>query len=178
VSYQYRRIFKNQFTGAATLKELVQTMFVGELLGAGEAIWIVSPWVSNIILIDNRSGNFDSINPEWGRREIRLVEVLATIMGKGTKVVLVTRNLDTNQAFIAALREQVTTLAIKEMLDIVIRDGLHTKGILLTRSMLLGSMNLTYSGLEMHDEYIEFCINPEDLARTRLEFGPYLGSQS
>jgi len=35
-------------------------------------------------------------------------------------------------------------------------------------------MNLTYNGLEINDESIEFCIDAEDIARTRLELAFYL----
>ena len=77
-------IFKNQQTGSATIRELLQSMFIGEMLETGDRIWIVSPWVSNIVLIDNRSGNFDSLSPEWGRREVRLADVLIGFMARGT----------------------------------------------------------------------------------------------
>jgi len=81
----YRRIFKTQTTGVTTIQELLQTMFVAEVLQPGDEIWIVSPWISNVVLIDNRSGSFDALNPEWGRREIRLADVLVTLMNHGTR---------------------------------------------------------------------------------------------
>lgn len=169
-----RRIFKSQLTGISTLRELLQTMFIGELLSSGDIIWIVSPWISNISLIDNRSGNFDSLNPEWGRREIRLSEVLVALMARGTQVVVVTRPLDTNEPFVSALQDQAKQQCLETHLSVLERQTLHTKGILLSRSLLLGSMNLTFGGLEIHDEFIELCIDPEDIARTRLEFAAYL----
>lgn len=82
MTVHYRRIFKSHQTGVATIRELLQTMFVGEMLLVGKKIWIVSPWVSNVVLIDNRSGNFDTLNPEWSRREIRLVDVLVALMAR------------------------------------------------------------------------------------------------
>ena len=174
MTYLYRRIFKSQTTGVITTRELLQTMFVGEMLHTLGTLWIVSPWVSNIVLIDNRSGNFDSLNPEWGRREIGLAEVLAALMVRGSRVVLVTRAIETNNNFINAIREQAERHALEDQLAVILREGLHSKGILLSRSLLLGSMNLTYSGLEINDEFVEFCIDPEEIARTRLEFAPYL----
>ncbi len=174
MTYLYRRIFKSQTTGVATTRELLQTMFVGEMLHTQGTLWIVSPWVSNVVLIDNRSGNFDSLNPEWGRREIRLAEVLAALMVRGSQIVLVTRAIETNNSFLNAVREQSERHVLGDQLTIVLREALHSKGILLSKSLLLGSMNLTYSGLEINDEFIEFCIDPEEIARTRLEFAPYL----
>jgi hypothetical protein len=39
----------------------------------------------------------------------------------------------------------------------------------------MGSMNLTYYGIEMNDEWIQFSIDSEDIAKTRLEFATYTG---
>ncbi|MFH0957351.1 MAG: phospholipase D-like domain-containing protein DpdK [Pseudomonadota bacterium] len=171
----YRRIFKNQQTGVATIRELLQSMFVGEMLRAGERIWIVSPWISNVVLIDNRSGNFDTLNPEWSRREIRLVDVVIALMARGSHIVIVTRHLDTtNTGFLDKLRDETERYGLENQLTTNTKSLLHTKGILLSKSLLMGSMNLTYYGLEMNDEWIQFSIDPDDIASTRLEFGKYL----
>jgi len=170
----YRRIFKNQQTGVAIICELLQTMFVGEMLRAGGTIWIVSPWISNVVLIDNRSGNYDTLNPEWSRREIRLLDVLVALMSRGSRVVIVTRDIDTNSAFLNGLRDVVESHALESQVVVKTDDYLHTKGILLSKSLLMGSMNLTYNGLIMNDEWIQFSIDPDDVANTRLEFNKYL----
>lgn len=170
----YRRIFKNQQTSSSTIHELLQSMFVGEMLGVGQRVWVVSPWISNIVLIDNRAGNFDALSPEWGRREIRLADILVGLMTRGTEVVLVTRDLDTNAPFLNTLRQSAEMHAVETQLTIKLDPLLHTKGILLSRSLLMGSMNLTYYGLEMNDEWIQFSIDPDDIATTRLEFAKYL----
>jgi phosphatidylserine/phosphatidylglycerophosphate/cardiolipin synthase-like enzyme len=153
---------------------LLQSMFVGEMLGSGYRIWIVSPWVSNVVLIDNRSGNFDSLSPEWGRREIRLADVLIGLMARGVEIVLVTRDLETNLPFLNRLHEAAVMHAVDDQLIVRLDPLLHTKGILLSHSLLIGSMNLTYNGLEMNDEWIQFSIDPDDIATTRLEFAKYV----
>jgi phosphatidylserine/phosphatidylglycerophosphate/cardiolipin synthase-like enzyme len=173
VTVHYRRIFKSQHTGVATIRELLQTMFVGEMLLVGEKIWIVSPWVSNVVLIDNRAGNFDTLNPEWSRREIRLVDVLVALMARGCHVVIVTRDLETNRGFINQLSDISERNALESHVTIKTHNPLHTKGILLSKCLLMGSMNLTYNGLEMNDEWIQFSIDSEDIAKTRLEFSTY-----
>jgi len=177
MSYLFRRIFKTQTTGTVTIKELLQTMFVAELLISKGDVWIVSPWISNVVLVDNRSGNFDSLNPEWGRREVRLSDVLATLMGRSTNVTIVTRNDERNVPFITKLCEVAQQHGLEDRASITIRDQLHTKGILLSNSLLMGSMNLTYYGMEINDEWVEFCIDQEEIARTKLEFGLYMKEQ-
>lgn len=168
-----RRIFKTQNTGVTTIQELLQTMFVAEVLSPGPEIWIVSPWISNVVLIDNRSGNFDAINPEWGRREVRLADVLVTLMGNGTKVNIVTRNEASNDSFRTRITELASEHCLDEFLLVHIHNPLHTKGILLTQCLLMGSMNLTYNGMVINDEWVEFSIDMHDLSRTRLEFVRY-----
>ncbi len=175
MTIEYRRLFKSQQTGVETIRELLQTMFVGEMLLIGEEIWIVTPWVSNVVLIDNRSGNFDSLNPEWSRREIRLADVLVALMARGSRVVIVTRELETNMGFIKAFTELAERNSLENQKTIKMHESLHTKGILLSKSLLMGSMNLTYNGIEMNDEWIQFSIDSEDIAKTRLEFKTYLG---
>lgn len=173
MSYLYRRIFKSQLTGSAVIRELLQSMFLGELLRAGKTAWIVSPWVSNVVLLDNRSGNFDALNPDWGRREVRLSDALLALLTRGRHVVLVTRNVDSNVKFLNDFCELADQHMVLEQVEVVIRDNLHTKGILFSNNLLLGSMNLTFTGLEINDEWIQFSTDSEDLARTRLEFESY-----
>jgi phosphatidylserine/phosphatidylglycerophosphate/cardiolipin synthase-like enzyme len=169
----FRRIFKTQTTGATTIQELLQSMFVSEVLQPSEEIWIVSPWISNVVLIDNRTGNFDALNPEWGRREIRLAEVLATLMARGTMVQIVTRGEASNDAFRTRIGELAHEHGLDEQVSVLIHNQLHTKGILLGGCLLMGSMNLTYNGMVINDEWVEFSIDPQELARTRLEFRHY-----
>lgn len=173
MSILYRRIFKTQATGVAAIQELLQTMFVAEVMHSGDQIWIVSPWISNVVMIDNRSGNFDALNPEWGRREIRLVDVLVTLMNHGTKVHIATRGEVSNDAFRTRIADSARECSVEDQLEVHIHDQLHTKGILLTRCLLMGSMNLTYNGMVINDEWVEFSLDPHDLGRTRLEFARY-----
>jgi len=173
MSYVYRRIFKSHLTGSAIIRELLQSMFVGEFLRVGNTAWIVSPWVSNVVLLDNRSGNFDALNPEWGRREIRLSDALLSLLTRGRRVVVVTRDVRSNVRFLNDFRELADQHMVLEQVEVIVRDNLHTKGILFSESLLLGSMNLTFMGLEINDEWIQFSTDPEDVARTRLEFESY-----
>lgn len=172
---EYRRIFKSQQTGIETIRELLQSMFVGEMLIVGEKVWIVSPWISNVVLVDNRSGSFNALNPEWSGKEVRLNDVLIALMLRGCDIVIVTRDdQESNIPFINKVKETCEVAGVLDKLTIVIRNKLHTKGILLSKSLLLGSMNITYYGIEMNEETIQFSISPEEISRTRLEFNKYL----
>ena len=92
--YTSRRIFKTAITSQNVVREVLQLMFVSEFLARGEEVWLVSPWISNIVLLDNQAGGFDAVNPEWRRREIRLVDVAIQILSAGERVTVVSRPED------------------------------------------------------------------------------------
>lgn len=152
-------------------------MFLGELLApGGQRAWLVSPWISNIVLFDNRAGGFGMINPEWGNREIRLIEVMADLMARGTALGIATSLDSHNDPLIDALTLAAGEGGLADKLCIVRRQHLHIKGVLLKRGLLTGSMNLTYNGLELNDEMVVYDTTPKTLAEARINFESYVGA--
>lgn len=168
-----RRIFKSAITSRKVIQELITLMMVGELVCPGEDVWLVSPWITDVPLLDNKAGSFDAVNPEWGHREIRLTDVAVQLMAGGTAVRIITRPDDHNQAFLRRLQEAADSAAVGNMLTTTIRDRLHTKGILTSRGLLSGSMNLTYSGLDLNEELITYDTDEQVLSGARLAFANY-----
>ncbi|HMQ92228.1 MAG TPA: phospholipase D-like domain-containing protein DpdK [Amaricoccus sp.] len=165
MTFETRRIFKSAVTSQNLIRELLQLMLLGGLLApGGERAWLVSPWISNIVLFDNRAGGFGAVNPEWGSREIRLIEVAKDLMARGTPLGIATSFDKHNDPLIAALRDAVDEEGLAEQLTIVRRQHLHTKGVLLQRGLLTGSMNLTHNGLELNDEMVVYDTSPKTLA--------------
>ena len=155
-------------------------LFANELLTPSEEVWLVSPWIGDIPILDNRMGGFDALNPEWKGREIRLTEVILQLMSIGTHVSIVTigaTDVPTNSYFIdrmsaladeAALSKKITITEIpKPRFDTI---GLHYKGILTNRGFLAGSMNITNKGIKANDEMIEYDINKERIAQAKIHF--------
>jgi phosphatidylserine/phosphatidylglycerophosphate/cardiolipin synthase-like enzyme len=177
MSFETRRIFKSAATSQNLIRELLQMMFLGELLApGGERAWLVSPWISNVVLFDNRPGGFSSINPEWGSREIRLVEILTDVMARGTMLGIATSMDDHNDPLIAALATAADEAGLADRLCVVRRQHLHIKGVLFKRGLLTGSMNLTYNGLELNDEMVVYDTTPKTLAEARINFESYVGT--
>lgn len=175
MSLRTRRIFKSAVTSHNLIRELLQTMFLGEILApGGERAWLVSPWISDVILFDNRAGGFNAINPDWAGREVRLAEVATDLMARGTPLGIATSFDPHNAAFLDGLRERARSAGLAEALTVVQRQHLHTKGILLKRGLLTGSMNLTYYGLELNDETVVYDTDPKTLAEAKLNFESYL----
>lgn len=173
-----RRIFKTAVTSQNVVREVLQLMFVAEILGGGAELWLVSPWISDIALLDNRTGGFDALNPDWRRREIRLVDIAIQLLAAGERVTVVSRPDEHNRRFLYRLREASGEAGVAELLTVLEREHLHTKGILTGHGLLLGSMNITYSGLELNDEYVEYDTDPGSLAGARLAFEAYRSEAS
>jgi phosphatidylserine/phosphatidylglycerophosphate/cardiolipin synthase-like enzyme len=176
--YQTRRIFRSHVTSQEVVRELLQIMFLAELLAPSRQVWLVSPWISDFVLLDNRSGRFDSINPQWQRREIRLVDYAQQLMTNGTRVIVVSRPDTHNQTFLSRLEDRSRESGLDDHLELLSRDGLHTKGILTDSSLLLGSMNLTYSGLELNEESVYYETSTEAIAKAYIEFQIYRSQQA
>ena len=177
MSFETRRIFKSAVTSQNLIRELLQMMFLGELLApGGERAWLVSPWISNIVLFDNRAGGFGTVNPEWGNREIRLIEVMTDVMARGTALGIATSLDGHNDPLIYALTLAAAEGGLAGKLHIDRRQHLHIKGLLLKRGLLTGSMNLTYSGLELNDEMVAYDTTAKTLAEARINFESYVAA--
>jgi phosphatidylserine/phosphatidylglycerophosphate/cardiolipin synthase-like enzyme len=101
---------------------------------------------------------------------------MTDLMARGTSLGLATSRDAHNDPFIERLTTAAQENAVAEKLTVVRRQHLHTKGILVKRGLLTGSMNLTYRGLELNDEVVVYDTVPKTLAEARLNFESYLGS--
>jgi hypothetical protein len=170
----FRRIFKSAITSRKVIQELITLMMIGELVSPGGEVWLVSPWITDVPLLDNRAGSFDAVNPEWGHREVRLADVAVQLMAGGTAVRIITGPDEHNVVFLRRLAEAADAAGVRDLLSTTIRERLHTKGILTSRGFLSGSMNLTYGGLDLNEEFITYDTEQQSLGVARLEFTNYL----
>lgn len=149
------------------LVDLVQSAFAAELLSPSEPLWIASPWISNVELIDNGARQFTGLVSNWPPRPIRLIEVLAALVQRGGQTIIVTRDVELNHPFLTELAAYIpATDAVK----VIRTDVIHEKGITGSSFTLDGSMNLTYTGLKIKEEYVVFSTDPQVVSKRRLEF--------
>lgn len=165
-----RRIFKSRTSSQHEMKELLQALLVGELLSPSNCLWIVSPWLSDIPLLDNRSGSFSSIEPTWGRRELHFVEVLKRLIAQGGHLAIVTRPDKHNQRFVSRLELAASEIGKDQNLKITERQELHRKGLLGAHFYLSGSMNFTHNGVIKLDETVTLETDPSAIAQARIAF--------
>jgi phosphatidylserine/phosphatidylglycerophosphate/cardiolipin synthase-like enzyme len=153
---------------ARKVPDLLQMIFAAELLCPSRCLWIVSPWISDIPVIDNRTNGFLSFEPEWARSQVRLSQVLGRLLRVGTTVYIATRPVEHNETFLARIRRE----AEPDNLPLVIKtaEELHEKGILGDSFYLSGSMNFTHSGISLNEEAIHYTADSVVVAENRVRF--------
>lgn len=174
-----RTIFKGRGAAAAELEGLLQTVFACEVLAPSEHFWLVSPWVSDIAILDNRTAGFAGLDPTWGRRGILVTEVLQALLRSGTTVTLATRALDHNARFRKRLEHAAQEVGAEDLVRVFWDEEglLHEKGLLGNGWCVSGSMNLTESGVRLNDEQVRFSLLPEEVAALSLHFNHRYGDQ-
>jgi len=146
--------------------DLLQTILVAELIAPSQCLWLVSPWISDIPVIDNTANSFQSLEPSWYRSKIRLSQVLASLTKQGSMVYVATRPDPHNNSFLETLR----TKADSDYLRLQKADELHSKGILTDSFYLAGSMNFTFNGITVNQETVSYETEPAVIAEQKLNF--------
>lgn len=169
-----RKIFKNSATSQNAVRELLTLVFAQELLVPSKDLFIVAPWISNIVIFDSQLGQYATLNPEWAKREIRLVEVLGTVAANGTALHIHTRPDDHNKVFRRRIHEALEDAGLADQLCWSDRNALlHTKGVCTDRVLLDGSMNLTENGVAVNDEAVTISFELAHVAAARMHFQIY-----
>ena len=164
-----RTIRRSSGQSSTEVAALLQSIFASEFFQPSRCIWLVSPWISDIEILDNRSSDFDALG-EWGPRPVRLSEVLSSLTEHGVRLVIATTNDPVNRSFLDNLSRRVGDLATDNLLTIH-RDetDLHEKALTTDTGLVFGSMNFTYNGVFIRGELIEFTSDIESVNDARLD---------
>jgi phosphatidylserine/phosphatidylglycerophosphate/cardiolipin synthase-like enzyme len=168
-----QRIIRREFDQSrAAVADLLQAILVSEMVTPGKRLLLVSPWVSDFPVIDNRSGFFSQLDPRWGASRIRLSSVLRSLMARGTVVYLALRPDQRENEFVERLEMAVQADGTEGRL-IVRRSEkasvAHEKALVGDDWALHGSMNFTYSGVELNGELITYTTENETVSELATE---------
>src|SRR3954453_7204742 len=105
-----RRIATTTQQASRQIRDVLQSVLVGEVLVPPPRLWVVSGWIVDAPVIDNRGGEFSGLVTDWPDREILLSEVLAEFLSAGTLVKVPTNDHPANRAFPTALRVAASRL--------------------------------------------------------------------
>ena len=154
--------------GTRQVADLLQAVFAAELLAPSRRLWLVSPWISDIAVLDNRANAFTTLVPSWGRARVRLADVLLHLAERGTSVVVATRGQEAhNQDFLSHVKQRRADLKTFRVHQ---TDELHDKGLLGDGFLLAGSMNFTYSGISINQEALHFTTDAATIAQHQVLF--------
>lgn len=153
------------YTNAASreIPDLLQSILTAELIKPSRQLFLASPWISDIIVIRNRSNEFLILEPQWTRKDIHFTDVIAFLIDHGTKFYLETRKTDYNQEFVQKIRSKTS-----KPFDVRYDASLHRKGLLGENYYLSGSMNFTYNGITTLDEFVHYTANSDEVAENRI----------
>ena len=157
------RVIKS-YTGqeANQLRRLLESLFALELLSPSPELYLYSPWISNIGLLDNRSGRFRSIIPFAEEIMYKVSDVLELLAKKGSRIRIIARPNDSRT-------EAPIGLLDHENIEVKRSPNFHEKSITCNNFFFRGSMNLTYFGTHINDEHIEVADDAVVIAKALLE---------
>ena len=164
-----RQILRTRSGSRQQIKGLLESLFAAELLSPSPKLYLVSAWIRDIHILDNRSGSYRGLDPAWGQRALRLSEVLRILLHRGSELVLAIREDQGNQDF---ARRLTCDLGDTELARVAVltRADLHVKGLLGEGYAITGSMNFTNNGVENNEEFLRYETDPRKLAELRVEF--------
>jgi hypothetical protein len=152
-------------SGQAEAAELLQALLVAEYAAPGERVWLVSPFIGDLPVIDNRDDRFLDLEPAWAGTWVRLSRVLTGLARQGTDVRVVTTE-DGARDFLVRLRAVCAEVGVD--IPVVTSHGLHQKLLLGDAFALSGSMNFTWSGVHRNLEGVRLDVDPATVAENHV----------
>lgn len=168
--------YSRQIRDHYQLQKIIEAFFISELSTPSKEIWIVSPWISNLNIVDNNQGQYSSLFPEWPKSFISLSLVLNSILENGTKVNISTRpfeNQESNREIINFVESLKKDENYGHLVILKTDNTLHEKGLIHDSLYLAGSMNLTMSGVNINKEVVEVRTDLESINNSIIEFKDY-----
>lgn len=159
-----------------SLSELLSSVLASEVLWPSKRLWLVSPWISDIAVLDNSTGAFQTLVPEWERSSVRLSQVLISLARQRTELFVALRPVAHNEPFQAALREAQKTL--RDRIHVFSSAHLHEKGMLGDGFYLSGSFNFTFSGIQINEEIASFTTDATAISEARIDFASHYSTEN
>lgn len=165
-----RVIRKSKGASASEAAELLAGLFSAELCCPSRCLWLVSPWISDVELLDNSAGSFGELT-RFGKRPVRLAELLVALASAGTRIVVGTTADDHNTRFLERLRLLAEDMRVSHHVStsIDVSNNLHTKALTGDDFALAGSMNITFNGIQVREELVDLRTDDAYVAQARMD---------
>ncbi|GAA0251968.1 hypothetical protein GCM10010492_60550 [Saccharothrix mutabilis subsp. mutabilis] len=165
-----RVIRKSRAQSSSEVLDMLGALFSAELVAPSKSIWLVSPWISDVEVVDNSANTYSSL-ARFGRRPVRLVEILVTLAEQGTAVVIGTTPDKHNDMFLRRLQALEQDLRVERGIEVVVdtTGKLHTKALTGDDYAVVGSMNITYTGINLREEHVELRTDEAYVEQARMD---------
>lgn len=178
-----RLIRRSANQSRVAVADLLEAVLVAELLTPGRRLILVSPWISDFPVVDNRAGRFSHLDAGWGATKIRLSAVLRSLLQRGVEVSIASRSGDREDEFVdrvgtAALADGTEEFLTLQRGDNLMRERNHEKALIAETWALHGSMNFTFSGVELNGELVTFTTEPAVIGELASEFTQLFASEA
>ncbi|WP_328376860.1 phospholipase D-like domain-containing protein DpdK [Streptomyces sp. NBC_00440] len=154
-------------TGARTglrIDSILSAALMAEMLNPSSDLWLVSPWITDVQVIDNSHGTYDAFFGDVPPSGWRLSDTLLRIAGAGARVHVVTRPDAHNDAFLRRIEApELDGVHVQRDPDI------HEKTLCGQEWILTGSMNYTVRGMAKNDELVTYKVGGPDAGQARLD---------
>lgn len=159
------------------IRDLLQGIFVAELIRPSNRLWFGSGWVSDIEILDNTARQISALYPDWPASTIRLSSVISALADKGGQLVVILRDEKHNYPFISKMEE--LRKVHPGRVSLIVEPDFHEKGILGDDYLLSGSMNFTHNGIYVNSEHLIYRCDPASVQERRIvmeeKWGRHLG---
>lgn len=167
---------RDQRTGQATgvkIDSLLSDVLLSELLTPSSDLWLMSPWITDIEVLDNTGGVYDAAFNTPLNRPYLFAEILGLLTRAGSRLRVISRP-GTSAHFLDHLQRQAEPDNLR-----IIRDEniYHEKTFCGDDWQITGSMNYTFHGMHKNDERSRYLLDPTAAALTRVEFTQRFGGQ-
>lgn len=162
----WRRTIRTTPRKNLRLDDGLAAVFAGELLDPSPDLWIVSPWVSDVSVLDNTDQDFDVLLGDGYVGPVAFTAVLGRLAELGSRLHLAVKPDDHNRNFLDRLSRRLLTgqLNVHQATDV------HEKTLCGSNWVVSGSMNFTWHGIGVNEESVVYAIDPELAAQSRLDF--------
>ncbi|WP_020388786.1 phospholipase D-like domain-containing protein DpdK [Kribbella catacumbae] len=147
------------------ITDLLTSTLLSELCCPSDELWIVSGWITDIPILENKHRQYDAVLESVARSSLSLTEVLAELAARGAHLHVALRSVDHNTRFRNRLQDRVRPdrLSLYESADV------HEKIMVGNDWVMKGSMNFTWNGVQQNEESIDFSVGKAAASFERLE---------
>lgn len=147
------------------ISDLLTATLLSELCRPSGELWVVTGWITDIPVLDNRHRQYDAVLGPMARSSVLLSEVLAELAHRGTHIHVAVREVDHNLKFVQRIENRIAP----EELSLYSSPDLHEKIMVGDDWVMKGSMNFTWNGVQVNEESIDLEVNQGTASMQRLE---------